>query len=331
MTPLSGPAVVLKPVPASTAGRPARSTNDSWRRFSSGGERGHRGVHRHASRVSLLARAVGAVVGPRRGQAQQTGLLARAQCVTFSWGEGGQRARPALGFRASAAQRDLAAHDLDDGPLAHLMLAHLLARLEVDHDRAARRRGEEHARLAFARRLDRRQVPALHGGHASRCRTAAALAEQAGVALAPLPVGHGPPEEALEHGPGRDAVGVSPEADRREQQAIEQLVVDARDPKRLLEGVDDLLRLRGRQGRTELLVEGPEIHAVPVHRACHYRVFTGRTCGLPAPTATAACASFVALRTLFRDRPEPPGARLTKELRRKWSKFAPYVSPCIRR
>jgi hypothetical protein len=44
------------------------------------------------------------------------------------------------------------------------MVAHLLAFLEIDEHRTALGTGEEHPRLTLSVRLDRREMPPLHGG-----------------------------------------------------------------------------------------------------------------------------------------------------------------------
>jgi hypothetical protein len=69
----------------------------------------------------------------------------------------------ALDLLADRPEHDLPGHDLHDSALVNLVVAHLVARLEVDHDCPARRRREKHPRLTLPAGLDGRQMPAVHG------------------------------------------------------------------------------------------------------------------------------------------------------------------------
>ena len=77
-----------------------------------------------------------------------------------------RRQRPGLALRVVPvrSERDSPAHDLEDGALANLVVAHLLTGLQVDDHGAAGGRREENARLPLARRLDGGEMPAIHGG-----------------------------------------------------------------------------------------------------------------------------------------------------------------------
>ena len=84
--------------------------------------------------------------------------------VALTGRERRERPRLALGLLTVDADRYSPADDLEDGALADLMVAHFLTGLQVDDHRPAGGRGEENARLPLADRLDRGQMPAIHGG-----------------------------------------------------------------------------------------------------------------------------------------------------------------------
>jgi hypothetical protein len=72
-----------------------------------------------------------------------------------------QRAGAGLDPVVAVHDRHRARYDLDRRPLSHRVLAELVSGAQVEHDGAAFRRGEQHARLALSGGLDRWEVPAL--------------------------------------------------------------------------------------------------------------------------------------------------------------------------
>src|SRR5581483_1594896 len=136
--------------------------------------------------VPLLALGVVVGGGPRRQEQEQPRVREGPNRVALAGLEHEERPALALGLLAGGFDRNPADDHLDDGALADLVAAEHLPVIQVEDNRPALRRGEQHARHLRARprhprrvgsrrpraRLLRRgrqraQIPASHGWNAN--------------------------------------------------------------------------------------------------------------------------------------------------------------------
>ena len=145
---------------------------------------------RAARRVEPPARRLASGSGQARATARGSAGSARRSALETACRSPGSKVTsvptPAVDDRRHRTDRRAALDDDHPRALAHLMVAHLLTRLEADRDRACTVVGRQHGRVdRAAGRLDLDQVPRLHGATVSR--RAAQRTPAASVRLADVP------------------------------------------------------------------------------------------------------------------------------------------------
>ncbi len=130
-------------------------------------ERWDGGAGGHTCGVGVLPFVEVSFAWPGGEEKQDPRGLERLHAAGLAGREGDERACVAFHPLVSDDQAKPPGDDLDDGVLVQPVVAQLVAGIQVDENGAPLGPGEEHPWLALPIRVDRREVPALHGVHAS--------------------------------------------------------------------------------------------------------------------------------------------------------------------